>query len=94
MNVPTKWGPYTPDPFEEAIRAHCLGSQNTVEARKLEHECPPTPKRREEGKPASIILGPHSNCLESTVGRGSVCVSIPGFSRAAFRPQFVFQFPA
>ena len=36
---------------------------NTVEARKLKHDCPPTPKPGEEGKPAYIVLGPQSHFL-------------------------------
>ena len=40
---------------------------STEEARKLEHDCPPTPRPQEEGKPAKTVPGPYSNFLESTV---------------------------
>ena len=40
----------------------------TVEARKLEYDCPPTPRPR-EGKPAQVVAGPYSNILKSTVLR-------------------------
>ena len=36
-----------------------------VEARKLEYDCPPTPKPRDEGKPGEVVSGPYSNSLES-----------------------------
>ena len=35
-----------------------------VEARKLEHDRPPSPKLREEGTPVKIIPGLDSKCLE------------------------------
>ena len=44
-------------------------SIHTVEARKLEYDCPPTPYPREEGKPAQIAVGPYSNFLGSTVSK-------------------------
>ena len=40
---------------------------DTVEARKLECDSPPIPKPREEGTPASIVPGPCSKFLESSV---------------------------
>ena len=45
-----------------------FGSLGTwsVNARKLEYDCPPTPKPVEEGKPTYIVPGPYSNFLEST----------------------------
>ena len=39
-----------------------------AEDRKLEYDCPPTPKSRKEGQPAELVLGSYSNFLESTVG--------------------------
>ena len=33
----------------------------TVEARKLQYDCPPTPRPREEGKPSLIVPGRHIN---------------------------------
>ena len=38
-----------------------------AEARKLEYDYPPSPKFGEEGRPACIVPGPHSNFLESTL---------------------------
>ena len=40
----------------------------TAEVSKLEYDCPPTPKPREEGTPAYIVPGPYSKFLESIVG--------------------------
>ena len=40
---------------------------NTVEARKLEYDCPPYCEPGEEGKPASIVPKPYSNFLEFIV---------------------------
>ena len=39
----------------------------TVEARKLEYDCPPTPELREEGKLARIAPGPYSKYLQCIV---------------------------
>ena len=39
-----------------------------IQARKLEYNCSPTPKPREEGKPGQIDPGPYSIFLEPTVG--------------------------
>ena len=36
-------------------------------SQKFEYNHPPTPKPREEGKPATTVLAPYSNFLESTV---------------------------
>ena len=47
-------------------------SKGTVEARKLEDDPPPTPKPREEGRPAHIVPDPYSNFLESTVPKYEV----------------------
>ena len=44
-----------------------IGSYDTVQARKLEYDCPPSPKPREEGQPAEFAAGRYSNFLESTV---------------------------
>ena len=39
----------------------------TVEARKLEYDCPPTPKPIEEGIPAWIVPSQNSTFLKSTL---------------------------
>ena len=49
----------------------------TVEAGKLEYDCPPTPKPREEGTPASIVPVLHSNFLESIPYNTRLCYNIP-----------------
>ena len=53
------------------IRALCYFENShmdhAVEARKLEYDCHPTPKPREEGKPAEIVLCPYSNFSKSTI---------------------------
>ena len=48
---------------------HCRFCQafHALQTRKLEHDCPPTPNRREEGTPAYIVPGPYSNFLVSAV---------------------------
>ena len=45
-------------------------TSGTVEARKLEYDCPPNPQPGEEGTAASIVPGPYSNLLESAVVQG------------------------
>ena len=45
-----------------------MDGTGSLGARKLQYDCPPTPKPREEGgKPAQILPGSCPNCLEYTV---------------------------
>ena len=51
-----------------------MTDKNTAEARTLEHDCPPTPKPGEEGKPAEVVPESYSKLLETTV---LLCMSTP-----------------
>ena len=53
--------------------------------RKLEYDCPPTPKPVEEAKPAQMVLGPPSSILESILGMFNLIIPYEGHSNSILR---------
>ena len=64
--VPTTTFPpidYSMAPTISIFRIYVLRVFSNKRTRKLQYDCPPTPKPREDGKPAYIIQGPCSNVV-------------------------------